>query len=122
MTELDLADRRLLNALQGSLEIVDRPFAAIADELGFTEDEVLARTQALRDAGVVRHLSPIFDVFRLGYKSALIAVAIDPERLEEAAAGITAHPGGSHNYAREHRFNLWFVLAIPRQRELEATA
>jgi DNA-binding Lrp family transcriptional regulator len=83
---------------------------------------VLARTQVLRDAGVLRHLSPIFDVFRLGYKSALIAAAVDPERLEEAAAVISAHPGVSHNYAREHRFNLWFVLAIPRERDFEATA
>src|SRR5256885_4865278 len=122
MTELDITDRRLLNALQGSLQIVERPFAMVADQLGLSEDDVLARTQALRDVGVLRHLSPIFDVFRLGYKSALIAAAVDPDRLEEAAAVISAHPGVSHNYAREHRFNLWFVLAIPRERDFEATA
>src|SRR5437588_11170812 len=122
MTELDLADRRLLNALQGSLQIIDRPFAIVADELGLTEDDVLARTQALRDSGVLRHLSPIFDVFRLGYRSALVAVAVDPDRLDASAAVISAHHGVSHNYAREHRFNLWFVLAIPRERDFEATA
>src|SRR5947207_12624445 len=122
MKELDLTDRRLLNALQGSLQIVERPFAAIADELRLSEEDVLARTHALRDAGVLRHLSPIFDVFRLGYKSALIAAAVAPERLEEEAAVISAHPGVSHNYAREHRFNLCFVLAFPRERDFEATA
>jgi DNA-binding Lrp family transcriptional regulator len=117
--ELDLTDRQLLNALQGSVQLIERPFAAIADGLGIAEDDVLSRAQALRDAGVLRHLSPIFDVFRLGYKSALIAVAVAPERLEEAAAVISAHPGVSHNYAREHRFNIWFVMAIPRERDFE---
>ena len=122
MTELDLMDRQILNALQGSLQIVERPFSTIAGELGLAEQELLARAQVLRDAGVLRHLGPIFDVFRLGYKSALIAIAVDRDRLEDAAAVISAHPGVSHNYAREHRFNLWFVLAIPRERDFEATA
>src|SRR5581483_4265349 len=121
MEELDLTDRRLLNALQGSFQLVERPFAAVADQLGLPEDEVLERTRRLRDAGVLRHLSPIFDVFRIGYKSALIAAAVDPARIEQAAAVISAHPGVSHNYAREHRFNLWFVLAIPRERDFEGT-
>ncbi|MBF6600774.1 MAG: AsnC family transcriptional regulator [Dehalococcoidia bacterium] len=120
MPDLDLTDRRLLNALQGSVQLIERPFAAIAGEIGISEDDVLARTQALRAAGVLRHLSPIFDVFRLGYKSALVAAAVAPERLEEAAAVISGHPGVSHNYAREHRFNIWFVMAIPRQRDFDA--
>lgn len=118
---LDLTDRRLLNVLQGSLDIVERPFAAVAGELGLSLEEVLARTRALRSAGVIRHMSPIFDVFRLGYKSALVAVAVAPEGLEAAAAVISAHPGVSHNYGREHRFNLWFVLAIPRQEDFDGT-
>ncbi len=121
MAELDLIDRKLLNALQGSIELTERPFEAIATQLGIDESDLLQRAQSLRDTGVLRHLSPIFDVFRIGYKSALIAFAIEPERLEEAAAVVTAHPGVSHNYAREHRFNLWFVLAIPRERDFEAT-
>jgi len=121
VAELDLTDRRLLNALQGEFELVERPFDAVAGTLGIDEDEVLRRTQALRDAGVLRHLSPIFDVFRIGYKSALIAISVPPERIEAAAAVISAHPGVSHNYAREHRFNIWYVLAIPRERDFEAT-
>jgi len=121
MTELDLTDRRILNELQSSFELTSRPFAPIAATLGLAEDEVLRRTHALRDGGVLRHLSPIFDVFRIGYKSALIAFVIDPARLDEAAAVVSAHPGVSHNYAREHRFNLWAVLAIPRERDFDAT-
>jgi siroheme decarboxylase len=118
--ELDATDRRLLNALQGDIQLIPEPFGALAADLGLAEDDVLARTQRLRDDGVLRHLSPIFDVFRLGYKSALIACAVAPERLEDAAAVISAHPGVSHNYAREHRFNIWFVMAVPRERDFEA--
>jgi len=121
MPELDLTDRQILNALQGSLQLTERPFAAIAEEVGISEDEALRRAQALRDAGVLRHISPIFDVFRIGYKSALIAFAVDPARLDKAAAVISADPGVSHNYAREHHFNLWAVLAIPRERDFDAT-
>jgi DNA-binding Lrp family transcriptional regulator len=121
VADLDLTDRRLLNALQGELELVERPFAAVAGTLGIDEDEVLRRTRALREAGVLRHLSPIFDVFRIGYKSALIALSVPPQRMQAAAAVISAHPGVSHNYAREHRFNIWYVLAIPRELDFEAT-
>lgn len=120
MAELDLTDRQILNALQGSIELIEQPFAAIATQLGMGEDELLRRVQALRDDGVLRHLSPIFDVFRIGYKSALVAVAVDASRLDAAAAVITADPGVSHNYAREHHFNIWFVLAIPRERDFDA--
>lgn len=118
--ELDLTDRKILNALQSSLQVTERPFQSIAAEAGVSEDELLRRARAMRDAGVLRHLSPIFDVFRIGYKSALIAFAIDPERLDEAAAVVSAHPGVSHNYAREHYFNLWAVLAITRERDFDA--
>jgi DNA-binding Lrp family transcriptional regulator len=118
--ELDLTDRQILNALQSSLRVTERPFESIAAEVGVSEDELLRRASAMRDAGVLRHLSPIFDVFRIGYKSALIAFAIEPERLDDAAAVVSAHPGVSHNYAREHYFNLWAVLAIPRARDFDA--
>ncbi len=120
MAELDRTDREILNALQGSIELVEEPYGPIAASVGITEEELLRRAQAMRDGGVLRHLSPIFDVFRIGYKSALIAFVIEPERLDEAAAVVSAHPGVSHNYAREHRFNLWCVLAIPRERDFDA--
>jgi DNA-binding Lrp family transcriptional regulator len=120
MPELDLIDRRLLNLLQGAFPLVERPFAALAAELGVTEEEVLDRARRLREAGVIRHLSAIFDVYRVGYRSALVACAVAPERLDDAAAVISAHPGVSHNYSREHRFNLWFVMAVPGEQDFDA--
>lgn len=120
MAELDLLDRRLLNLLQGAFPLVERPFAALATELGVSEEEVLERARRIREAGVIRHLSAIFDVYRVGYRSALVACVVSPERLDDAAAVISAHPGVSHNYSREHRFNLWFVMAVPADQDFDA--
>jgi DNA-binding Lrp family transcriptional regulator len=119
--DLDATDRKLLNLLQSSFPLTQAPFASLAESLGVTEDEVLERAGRLRRAGVLRCLSAIFDLYRLGYKSSLVAMAVDPARLDDAAAVISAHPGVSHNYSRDHRFNLWFVLAIPREQDFEAT-
>jgi len=117
---LDATDKRLLNLLQSDFPLVPRPYAAIAAALGVPEAEVLARVQALREAGVLRSLSAIFDVYRVGYRSTLVAFSVPPARLAEAASVVSAHPGVSHNYGREHEYNLWFVLAVPRSVDLEA--
>lgn len=119
--DLDATDRKLLNLLQSSFPLTPAPFASLAETLGVREEEVLERAGRLRRAGVIRRLSAIFDLDRLGYKSSLVAMAVDAARLDDAAAVVSAHPGVSHNYARDHRFNLWFVLAIPRERDFEAT-
>ena len=116
---LDATDRRLLNQLQSDFPLVPQPFAVLAERLGISEEEVLERTRALRQCGVMRHLSAIFDVYRVGYRSVLVAFSLPEERLAAAAAVVSAHPGVSHNYGREHEYNLWFVLAQPRSAGLE---
>jgi DNA-binding Lrp family transcriptional regulator len=118
---LDAIDRKLLNLLQNSFPLTPAPFASLAQALGIAEEEALERTCRLRQAGIIRRLSAIFDLDRLGYKSSLVAMAVAPKRLDEAAAIISAHPGVSHNYSRDHRFNLWFVLALPREHDFDAT-
>ena len=67
----------------------------------------------MKDAGVLRQLSAIFDTRALGYGSSLVAAKIDPDRIDEAAAVISEHPGVSHNYKRNHAFNLWYTIAVP---------
>ncbi|MEX2238218.1 MAG: AsnC family transcriptional regulator [Dehalococcoidia bacterium] len=116
---LDDLDRRLLNEVQSDFPLVPEPFVALAQRLGVTEDEVIARLESARKSGVLRHLSGIFDVFRIGYRSTLVAMHIPEGRLDSAAAVVSAHPAVSHNYGREHHFNLWFVLAVPRTADME---
>ncbi len=118
---MDALDKSVLNMLQSDFPLVPRPFAGIGERLGISEDEVLQRSAAMRASGVLRHLSAIFDVYRVGYRSTLVAFSVPPEGLEAAAAAVSAHPGVSHNYAREHGYNLWFVLAVPRTEDIRAT-
>src|SRR5947209_3711513 len=105
-------DRRLLNLLQGSFPLEPRPFAAVAAAAGVPEDEVLARSRSLIDDRIIRQITPIFDTRALGYTSMLVAAKVDPDNPHRAAAVINAHPGVSHNYLRNHEFNLWFTIAV----------
>jgi siroheme decarboxylase len=108
---LDEADKRLLNLMQGSFALTRRPFAHVADLAGLTEDEVMTRVQRLLDKRIIREVTPIFDTRVLGYESMLVAAKVDPENPHRAAKIINAHPGVTHNYLRNHEFNLWFTIA-----------
>ncbi|HET8820200.1 MAG TPA: AsnC family transcriptional regulator [Thermoleophilaceae bacterium] len=108
---LDELDRKLLNLLQGSFPIAPRPFAHVAELAGVPEEEVLSRTVRLLDERIIREITPIFDTRVLGYSSMLVAARVDPENPWRAAKIINSHPGVSHNYLRDHDFNLWFTIA-----------
>ncbi len=117
---LDELDRQLLNALQSAFPLVARPFDAVGAALGLPGAEVLARVARLKSTRLVRQISAIFDSGRLGYHSSLVAMRFDPRDIDAGAAVISAHPGVSHNYQRNHAFNLWFTLAVPPERTIAA--
>ena len=108
---LDELDRKLLNLLQGSFPIAPRPFAHVAELAGVPVEEVLVRTARLVEERIIREITPIFDTRVLGYSSMLVAAKVDPENPWRAAKVINSHPGVSHNYLRDHDFNLWFTIA-----------
>jgi siroheme decarboxylase len=108
---LDEADKRLLNLLQGSFPLDPRPFAHVAGLAELSEDEVLGRTRRLLDERIIREITPIFDTRVLGYSSMLVAAKVDAANPWRAAKIINSHPGVSHNYLRDHDFNLWFTIA-----------
>jgi DNA-binding Lrp family transcriptional regulator len=108
---LEELDKRLLNLMQGRFPIERRPYESVAAEAGIDEQEVLARVQHLIDHRIIRQVTPIFDTRALGYSSMLVAAKVDPENPWRAANVINAHPGVSHNYLRNHEFNIWFTIA-----------
>jgi DNA-binding Lrp family transcriptional regulator len=110
---MDVRDRELLDTLQNDLPLVERPFAALAEKVDMPEAEVLERIEHLRAEHIVRQLSAIFDTRRLGYQSSLVAARSRDGRTDETAAVFSAHPGVTHNYRRDHDFDLWFTIAVP---------
>jgi DNA-binding Lrp family transcriptional regulator len=108
---LDELDRRLLNLMQGRFPIAPRPYRQVAAEADVAEAEVLARVRRLLEQRIIRQVTPIFDTRALGYSSMLVAAKVDPQFPHRAAQVINAHPGVSHNYLRNHDFNLWFTIA-----------
>jgi len=106
---LAAAEQRLLEAAQRDLALVPRPFARLARRLGGDEAEVLATLASLRERGVIDRVGPVLEPRACG-ASTLAALAVPEAHLEEVAAAVNRHPEVNHNYAREHRFNLWFVL------------
>ena len=117
----DELDRQLLTALQKDIPLETRPFQKIAGELQSTEDEIMRRIQRLKEEEkVIRQISAIFDTKNLGYKSTLVAMKFDEDKLDSGAEVINQHPGVSHNYKRNCDFNLWFTVAVPPRETVEA--
>lgn len=115
-TELE---RHLLNDYQRGFPLSPTPFRDIAEDLGVAEAEVLENLRNLAERRVVSRLGPVFAPNRIG-ASTLAAMAVPAERLAEVADRVSALPEVNHNYEREHRYNLWFVLTAPDENRLDA--
>ncbi len=103
-------EKELLHLIQKEFPLTRRPFLELAKELGSSEEEVLDTYKRLKEEKIIRQTSAIFDTKSLGYKSSLVAFKVDD--IEKAAAFVNTHPGVSHNYERDHDFNLWFTIAV----------
>ena len=110
---IDTLDKEILNEIQWIFPLVSKPYHEIAKKFNISTDVVKKRLTNLKQTGILRQLSAIFDTRRLGYKSSLVALEIEPDKLDYVAHQINRHPGVSHNYERNHQFNLWFTLAVP---------
>lgn len=109
---------KLLSLIQTQFPLVDKPFQALAAQLGSDEETLMKTLLEEKQNRTIRQISPIFDTKRLGYNSSLIAFKIQPENIDNAVEVINRHPGVSHNYEREHAFNIWFTLAVPPNSKL----
>jgi DNA-binding Lrp family transcriptional regulator len=110
---VDDLDRRLLNLVQGELPLTAEPYRALADALQTDEGEVIDRLRRLVEQRVIRRLGAIFDSRRLGYQGVLCALKVPPGRVEATAAVVNSYPGVTHNYLRDHPYNMWFTLLAP---------
>ncbi|MFE8070368.1 Lrp/AsnC family transcriptional regulator [Marinobacteraceae bacterium S3BR75-40.1] len=117
--QLDDIDRKLIDGYQRGLPVSPRPFQDMAEQLGVSEAEVIRRLDGLRARQVISRVGPVFEHSRAG-ASLLAAVSVPEDQRDLVAAVINQTPGVNHNYAREHEYNLWFVMTAPDEDILEA--
>jgi DNA-binding Lrp family transcriptional regulator len=116
---VDRLDEKILKRVERKFPISSYPYQDLARELGLTEDEVISRISQLKEKGIILRIGAFFDSEKLGLESTLIAMKVPPLRLPEVAKMVNHYPGVTHNYRREHEFNLWFVLMGKNRKEID---
>ena len=119
---LDATDRLLINRLQDGLTLRHDPFAPVAREAGIAETEVVDRIAQLREIGAITRFGPFLDAEAMGGAFCLCAMAVPADRFEEVMTLVNAHPEVAHNYERQHKLNMWFVLACERPDQIAEAA
>ncbi|KAA3629515.1 MAG: Lrp/AsnC family transcriptional regulator [Proteobacteria bacterium] len=117
--DVDTLDRQILNRLQDGFPIVEHPFAAVAAELGVDESTLIERVRQLREDGTLTRFGPLYHAERLGGGLTLAAMEIAPDDFERVNEQVNAFPEVAHNYARDHRLNMWFVLATESPQRID---
>jgi DNA-binding Lrp family transcriptional regulator len=110
---MDDLDRQLLSLLQQGIPIRPRPFEAVGRKLGVDEAETFLRIGKLRAQKLFERISGVLDGKKLGYKSTLVAMSLDANKLGTAAGRLCAHPGVGLSQVMEHELNFWFTLSLP---------
>lgn len=117
-TSFSSLDKCLLNDFQKEFPLTPTPFHDIADKLSVSADTVMDRLRTLQDEGVISRIGPVFRPNCIG-TSMLAAMEVPEEKIEEVAQVVNSFPEVNHNYEREHRFNLWFVVTSHDEAGLE---
>ncbi|GAB4568840.1 MAG: Lrp/AsnC family transcriptional regulator [Rhizobacter sp.] len=116
---LSPTDARLIDRLQGDLPLTERPFADVGAELGLSEDEVIERLHHLLAQGVLTRFGPLFHIERAGGQFLLAALEVPEADFDRVTHLVNALPEVAHNYRREHRLNMWFVVAAENPAAVE---
>lgn len=116
---MDKIDRVILNRIQSDFPITSRPYATLSSELGLPESEVLSRVGELKAKGVIRRIGANFVPGKLGYVSTLCAARVPEDKIDKFAEVVNRYPGVTHNYLRNHAYNVWFTFIAPSMAEIE---
>ncbi len=119
---IDDIDRKILNALQEGFPLSPRPFEQAARELGLSEGDLIARIKRLRESGTITRFGPFYDAEAMGGAFCLCAMAVPEAEFDRVLTQVNAHPEVAHNYERDHRLNMWFVLATDSRERIAEVA
>ncbi|PKN04942.1 MAG: Lrp/AsnC family transcriptional regulator [Deltaproteobacteria bacterium HGW-Deltaproteobacteria-9] len=115
---MDDIDKKILNILQKEFPLTERPFLAVAEKCGISEDEVISRVQKLKEKGILRRIGAIFNGANLGRVSTLCAARVPEEKLEKFVSAVNAYSGVTHNYRRNNDYNVWFTVNAASRKEI----
>lgn len=118
---MDDIDKTIINRLQGGFPVCERPFAAVAETLALSEGELISRIDAMLADGTLTRFGPLYQIERMGGRFSLAAMAIPAAEFDRVAEIVNAFPEVAHNYERNHRLNMWFVLATETPEGLPET-
>jgi len=119
MAKMDDTDRAILNRIQSDLPIVSRPYLVVARELGLEEDDVIRRIRRLKKSGIIRRIGGNFAPNKLGFVSTLCAARVPEEKIAQFSETVNRYPGVTHNYRRDHEYNVWFTFIAESMEQIE---
>ncbi|MCT8975385.1 AsnC family transcriptional regulator [Clostridium sp. CX1] len=116
---MDEIDKKLLDITQNGLPMVSRPFLALAEKLKIEEREVIYRLESLKNKGYIRRMGGVFDSKKLGYCSTLCAISVPKNKVEYVSKVVNSYDEITHNYIRDHTYNMWFTIIAPSRERIE---
>ena len=117
--QLDAIDKKLLNLVQVEFPVTARPYKEIAEKLNVTEQEVIDRMKHLLEEDIIRRFGGVFNSRRLGYKGTLCAMKVPEKRIEEVTDIVNSYVAITHNYLRDHEYNIWFTILTNSQEKTQ---
>jgi len=116
---VDNAERKILNMLQREFPLAREPFRVLAQRAGTDEDDFLERVRSLKEQGIIRRIGAVFDVAGAGFASTLCTATVPVDRLEQFTEVVNSYQGVTHNYLRDHEYNVWFTFIGPTREAIE---
>jgi DNA-binding Lrp family transcriptional regulator len=115
---VDAIDRKILNLIQATFPLEAEPYQWIGEQTGVTQEEAFNRIRKLRESGIIRRIGAVFDPKKLGFVSTLCAARVPEEKLKGFVKLVNTCPGVTHNYRRNHDYNVWFTVIAAGEDEL----
>lgn len=116
---MDETDKKILNILQKEFPLTEQPFLIVGERCGISEEETIRRVQKMKDEGIIRRIGAVFDGAKLGRVSTLCAARMPEEKIKSFVTVVNAHKNVTHNYRRNHEYNIWFTVSAADAKELE---
>jgi len=116
---MDTIDKKILNIIQTQFPVEPEPYKVVGEQIGLSEDEVFARVKKLKEKGIIRRIGAVFDLEKLGFASTLCTAKVPEDKIKEFVDAVNSYPGVTHNYRRNHEYNIWFTFIAPTMDDIE---